>query len=89
MAVLKRRNRIVTFRLAEDEFEHIRSLCVAEGARSISDFARAALCNGATPRPISIEAGLDARMRRLDGKVEELDRAVKVLTLLLEDGRLK
>jgi len=89
MAVLKRRDRILTFRLAEEEFERIKSLCVAEGARSISDFARAALCNAAAPRPISMEAGLDARMRRLDGKVEELDRAVKGLTILLQNGGLK
>lgn len=87
MAILKPRNRIVTFRLAEEEFEHIKNLCVREGARSISDLARAALCNSIPIHAVSPSAGLEARMSRLDGKVEELDRAVRNLTRLIENGR--
>ena len=86
MAVLKPRTRIVTFRLAEEEFERIKNLCVAEGARSMSDYARTSLCNSIAARGAHEDGGLDARVGRLDRKVEELDQAVKVLTQLLGDG---
>lgn len=86
MAVLKPRNRVVTFRLAEEELEHIKNLCIAEGARSISDYARASLCNSRSACAVSSDTGLDARVGRLDLKVEELDRAIKELTRLVGEG---
>lgn len=43
MAVLKPRNRLVYFRVSEEEFQLFTSMCQAEGARSISDLARVAL----------------------------------------------
>ena len=86
MAILKPRNRIVTFRVAEDEFEHLKNLSVAEGARSLSDYARAAVCNRPNGRSAAREVELDARVRKLDGKVDELDRAIKELTQLIGAG---
>jgi hypothetical protein len=41
--VFKNRTHAVTFRLAESEFEELSKTAVAQGARSISDFARAAV----------------------------------------------
>jgi len=43
MAVLKPRNRLVYFRVSEEEFQLFTNMCQAEGARSISDLARVAL----------------------------------------------
>lgn len=43
MPVLKRRNRIVVFRLTQDEYEDLKSVCSVRGARNISDFARSEL----------------------------------------------
>ena len=43
MAILKRRTKLVSFRLSAEEYEKLQGACAAEGARSISDFARAAL----------------------------------------------
>lgn len=43
MAVLKPRNRLVYFRVSEDEFQQLLRLCESEGARSISDLARDAM----------------------------------------------
>ncbi len=88
MSVLKPRNKIVTFRVAEEEFEQLKTLSVAEGARSLSDYARAAVCNPSPSRPAMREVELDARVRKLDGKVEELDRAVRELTELVSSGYL-
>ena len=79
MAVLKRRTRMVNFRLSEDEYEYLKKTCLAEGARSVSDFARAAVCRSmAAAKPAKEE--LDVWVRILDGKVEELDQTVKQLT---------
>lgn len=43
MAVLKPRERLVYFRITEDEFHQFASVCEQEGARSISDLARSAV----------------------------------------------
>ena len=43
LAVLKPRERIVYFRLSEDEFQHFESACKEVGARSLSDLARNAI----------------------------------------------
>ena len=43
MPVLKRRNRVVVFRLTQDEYEDLKTVCTVRGARNISDFARSEL----------------------------------------------
>ena len=43
--MLNRRDRLVSFRLSEEEYECLRNVSVAQRARSISDFARTVLRN--------------------------------------------
>lgn len=43
MAVLKPRERLVYFRISEEEFHQFTGLCEQEGARSVSDLARSAV----------------------------------------------
>ncbi len=43
MAVLKPRERLVYFRVSEDEFRQFVSVCEQAGARSLSDLARSAV----------------------------------------------
>lgn len=43
MSVLKSRSRMVTFRVSADEYDLLARSCVTRGARSMSDFARAAV----------------------------------------------
>ena len=43
MAVLKPRERLVYFRISEDEFRQFVNVCEQEGARSVSDLARSAV----------------------------------------------
>jgi hypothetical protein len=40
MAIIKRRDRFVLFRLSQDEYQRLRSACEEHGAASISAFAR-------------------------------------------------
>lgn len=43
MSVLRPRNRSVYFRVSEEEFQKLSSLCLSEGARSLSEMARLAI----------------------------------------------
>jgi hypothetical protein len=61
MAVLKPRERLVYFRISEDEFRQFTSACEQGGARSVSDLARSAV-----QRLIA-----DGERRREDRKLEE------------------
>lgn len=66
MPVLKRRSRIVIFRLTDDEYEELKAACVDRGARNVSDFARTALLQSV------------ARSRGdLSEKLEQIESGVK------------
>ncbi len=40
MSVFATRTRLISFRISEKEYEAIRAMTIAQGARSVSDFAR-------------------------------------------------
>jgi hypothetical protein len=84
MPILKRRTRIVSFRLSQKEYEALRDTCVAHGARSLSDFARSAACRLIDNGSGSPDVTLDNKIRTLQDRVDELDRQVKQLTHLFE-----
>lgn len=79
VAVLKSRSRLVTFRLSTDEYEDLKRACIDEGARSISDFARAAVMHRAQSRNSS-RASLGDDLATLSSRLEELDGALKDLS---------
>lgn len=85
MSILKPRNRLVNFRLTEEEFAYLRDACVAQGARSISDFARSAVLRQAErPGAISANTGpstqslaeLQSMMATLEARVGKLGQQV-------------
>ena len=82
MRVLKRRSRIVSFRLSDEEYKSMMETCISQGARSLSDYARAATFRqyGTHGKNGSIELEFEA----LCGRVEKLDRVVRHLTRLLK-----
>lgn len=57
MSILKPRNRLVNFRLTEEEFVYLREACLAQGARSISDFARSAVLRQADRSGAGLTSG--------------------------------
>ena len=81
MRVLRPRSRMISVRMSEEEFSTLRRMCVATGARSLSDMAREAmrgLLNGANQ-----ETAADAtkneyhvQMKDLEQKVERLSAEV-------------
>ena len=64
MAVNKPRNRIIIFRLTQDEYETLQA--ASSGARSLSEFARAKLLNSIAP------SGIDVQLTELKVTVERI-----------------
>jgi hypothetical protein len=85
VAVLKPRERLVYFRISEDEFHQFLGVCEQEGARSVSDLARSAV------QRLITDGNRDREERELAPKVEmleqligELTAQVRLLTTLLQ-----
>lgn len=77
MTVLRPRTRLVYFRVSEDEYQRLNSLCHQVGARSLSDLVRRSLLEGL--------GGEDGDGQRIENLAERIDR----LTRLIEELRQK
>jgi len=89
MTLLRRRDKMVSIRLSDDEFIRVREACRMKGARSISDLARDAICRrvaGSPVREITGEDGLCARVEDLDHRINHLQEQVSILATLVGDG---
>ena len=83
MPVLKRRNRVVVFRLTQDEYEDLKTVCSVRGARNISDFARSELLTSIEQerRP---ETLVQVRLSDVDKKLTSLESKIQRMSQLLE-----
>lgn len=84
MRVLRPRSRIVSIRMSEEEFTTLRRICVATGARSLSDLAREAmrgLMSGAKQESTGEASRIEysAQMRDLEQKVEKLSAEIALV----------
>lgn len=81
MAVLKPRERLVYFRISEDEFRQFSSVCEQAGARSVSDLARNAvqrlIAEGQQQRE---GQELEEKMRVLEGLIAAVTAQLQLLT---------
>jgi DNA-binding transcriptional regulator GbsR (MarR family) len=78
MAVLKPRERLVYFRITEDEFHQFASVCEQEGARSISDLARSAV------QRLIAECHREREAENLAPKMELLEKLIAEVTCQLQ-----
>ena len=80
MAVLKPRERLVYFRISEDEFRQFVSVCEQAGARSVSDLARNAvqrlIADGIRQRETE---ELSEKMHRLEKLIAEVTEQLQML----------
>jgi len=83
MAVLKPRERLVYFRITEDEFHQFAGVCEQAGARSISDLARNAvqrlIAEGNRERE---DNGLAPKMQSLEKLIAQVTEQLEMLTKL-------
>ncbi len=84
MAVSKPRSRIVSFRLSPEEYEAMRDRCISEGARSISDYARASACRFiSATQEIRKDLETELVIQDLRQRVDDLGREVQRLSQML------
>lgn len=76
-----RRTRMISFRVSEREFEMLRTISESEGHRSVSDFARLALCGARNGSSNQNDESLD----RLRIDLEELKTTVRRVAEMLEE----
>ncbi len=93
MVVLKRRTRLVAFRMSEEDYHRLYGLCVSLGARSVSDLARTAVNRligseqgGGDPLLAQIEV-LSRTVRQLKSTVEELSARLAEAERGVNSGR--
>jgi hypothetical protein len=75
MAISKPRNRVVLFRLTQEEYAQVQQACTEGGARSVSDFARA--------RILGQSGGDSPALVQMQAQIEELTRAVELLARVI------
>ncbi len=78
MAVLKPRERLVYFRVSEDEFKQFVSVCEQAGARSVSDLARNAV------QRLIAEGQRQRDGQELEEKMRVLERLIAAVTAQLQ-----
>lgn len=82
MAVLKPRERLVYFRISEDEFRQFNSVCEQGGARSVSDLARNAvqrlIADGQRQRE---DKELEDKMRVLESLIAAVTEQLQLLAM--------
>jgi predicted DNA-binding protein len=79
MVVFKRKTRMLSLRLSEEEYERLRQKSLAQGSRSVSDYARETLFRFSGGEPTSSSNGLERRMRKLDSEMQVLSRELERL----------
>ena len=98
MAVIRKRNKLVSFRVSEQEYEVLQNLILTEGARSISDFARGALCDvldhnvGAVRTQNGLPQrgnGMNQTLEQLIMTMGELNQSISRLSTLVENNASK
>lgn len=75
MPSLNSRNRIVVFRLTQDEYNSLKSACIAAGGRNLSDYTRSELLT--LVQSGSLGAIVQRRFFEIDRKLTDLHDLIK------------
>jgi hypothetical protein len=81
--IQKRRSRIVSFRLSDEEYDSLKSVTASRGARSVSEFTRSVACNMSTNGDGTEK--IEDSLRTLNDRMTVLDRRIQMLTEILEE----
>jgi hypothetical protein len=77
VAILKRRDRLVVFRLSQDEYDGLRSACAERGAASISAFARSELMKSLQRDGLS---KVSVQLSTLQSSIQRITQILEALT---------
>jgi hypothetical protein len=88
MGVLKRRTRLISFRLSDEEYQVLLQITAAQGARSISDFSRTVLFDALkghrNPLNSDHEQEFLTQVRELIRSMQELGSIISILSGQIE-----
>jgi len=93
MAIDRKRSRLVSFRLSEQEYQMLHNSTLSGGARSISDFARRAVLDGngrgtfVDGAPASGVTVKHDTLEQLVTTMSELNRVISRLSVLVETNQ--
>jgi len=85
MAITKRREKLVVFRVTDHEFEALKRVCEAKGGRNLSEFARTELLSCTSSIAI---AALNTRISSVDEQMCALEQAYDALARQLQPKQL-
>jgi len=74
----KQRNRVVVFRLSQEEYDSLKAACVAAGGRNVSEYTRSELL--ATIQSDSLHSFVQRRFVELDRRLVDLHDQMKELS---------
>jgi hypothetical protein len=74
---LDSKNRMISFRLSEEEFDRFRAICFNYGVRSVSELARTAINK-------LLEEPAQAQEQSLASRVADLEGRIRILSLELK-----
>lgn len=87
MAVLHPKNRKVFFRLSQEEFHQLATLCEgAEGARSVSELSRSAVRKLILHEVSDANGEMKAAIERVEKTVSELSQKLEQLIEMIHRG---
>ena len=76
MSNFRNRNRVIYFRVSEDEFQQFTDLCARYGARNMSDLVRSAIKALISHTPDGVAADIAVRLQQLEDSVERLNHTM-------------
>ncbi len=85
--IIKRRTKMVSIRLLDDEYRRLNELCEVTGARSISDLARDLMFRMLAPAIEPVPQNLEDRVGHLDQKVTRLGEQLEQIESRLGRGQ--
>ncbi len=83
MTAFKRRDKVLLFRLTQEEYDRLLAACTERGGRSLSDFARTKLLQRLEDDPRNPE--IEGHLYRVNERLDQLQSAVQDVTGMLED----
>ena len=85
MPISRPRNRLVYFRVSQDEYERYNHVCEATGSRSMSDLARSAM-QSLVRNDSKQDDHITEKLTLIETLVNELNRKVNKLSLSIVKG---
>lgn len=84
MSVFNRRSKMLSIRLSDEEYRHLRTICEVRGARSVSDLAREAMLQlMPSHHARNGDASVLSRIEELDERISLLQSEVSRLSVRL------